>query len=330
MRLQDGRHKGNINMPMPTMNELSQVYGNWNPEAYLQGRNQVDLATQYQQGANEGQVLDNRSKDLSNIFNEQANPLRVQGLGLDNSGKQLTQEGQGFDNRVKSVNANLAEGTAQFKLNQAQRDELKSMKESDIVMGELQAREMMMSPDENVRKQGEQLDSFTKFARDARRTQENKMEETKYKEQQATGRAVEGFANAREVARIGADSRLAVKNAGGGAKVKPPTTSTAAWVQALQQELSNGTITREQYLESIAQMVNAELAAKAGKNAQGVTTQMSPGGDLNIVNKPAAPSVAPPNKQPAQKAPSMTLEQYKAAPSGTVYTAPDGSIRTKP
>jgi hypothetical protein len=90
------------------------------------------LDTQHRQG-------EVRAQELTNLFAEQENPLKLDGLRSTN--------------RTAAAGATSAEskarvdlGTEQFKLNDAQRNELAKLSEHELKMAEMEAWKMMQSP----------------------------------------------------------------------------------------------------------------------------------------------------------------------------------------
>lgn len=206
-------------MPMPSVQDLQTMYGSWNPQAYLQAQGNADLERQVRESEYGRQQELTKQAGLDTLFRQQDDPNRIQERVLGNRNRELTNEGLGYSNRTSAVNADIAEQTKQYKLNEAQRKDLLGASESDIAMGEAHARKLMMSLDENERKQGEQLYNFTKYARDEKTKHEQTMEKERFKELQATGRATEQRQSAERIAEIGARSRESVastKSKGGG------------------------------------------------------------------------------------------------------------------
>ena len=186
-------------MPMPSVQDLQTMYGSWNPQAYLQAQGNADLERQVRESEYGRQQELTKQAGLDTVFRQQDDPNRVQERILANRNRELTNEGLGYTNRTSAVNADIAEGTKQFKLNEAQRKELLAVDENDIAMGEAEARKLMMSLNPEERKQGEQLYSFTKYARDEKTKHEQTMEKERFKELQATDRLRETLGANREI-----------------------------------------------------------------------------------------------------------------------------------
>ncbi len=197
-------------MPMPSVNDLQTMYGDWNPQAYLQAQSNADLERQYRESEYGRQQELTKQEQLKSMFEAENNPIKLEQGRLTNQNLGYTGKGLQEDNRVKSVNADIAEQTKQYKLNDAQRKDLLAASENDIAMGEAQARRLMMSLDPNERKQGEQLYEFTKYARDEKQKHKQEMEKETFKETSATGRTRISAEATIEAAKIGAQSRLDV------------------------------------------------------------------------------------------------------------------------
>jgi hypothetical protein len=201
-------------MPMPSVTDLQTAYGSWNPQAYLTAQSNADLERQFRESEYGRQQELTKQAGLETVFQEQNNPIRLEQGRLTNQNLGYTGQGLKEDNRVKAVNADIAEQTKQYKLNDAQRKELLAVSENDIAMGEAQARRMMMSLNPEERKQGEQLYSFTKYARDEKTKHDQAMEKERYIQQQQTGRLVEQLNANKELEGIrqaGAASRATAK-----------------------------------------------------------------------------------------------------------------------
>lgn len=282
-------------MPMPTMNELSQVYGNWNPEAYLQGRQQVDLSNQFEQGRIQEQGQDIRAKELGNIFTEQNNPKRLQNQDLVN-------EGLGYTNRKSAVETRMAEGLEKYKLPAAQMEELKRMKQSDLDLADIEVKKMLRDPDPEVRKRGEQLWEFTDAVRAEKTKWDREMAKERYSQQQQTGRAVEGFQTQRYVADRGAASREAVASA--------KSTPTDFWSAYNKMKTA-----RDKHSSLMAQAARVgpthpeyqilmNMAEAIRPQAEAEIATVRPGG-LDIGAATGMPVTPPPNIAPKGTAPKL-------------------------
>ena len=112
-----------------------------------QGLRSTTLANDYS-AANNPQKL--REQELKNIFSEQENPLKIQNQSLINQGLVNT-------NRTGAVNADIAEQTKQYKLNDAQRQEVLNASEHDIKRMAIKAQEMLYSNDPLQIERGKKL-----------------------------------------------------------------------------------------------------------------------------------------------------------------------------
>lgn len=82
---------------LPSMTDLGQMEF-MSPMAFQQGQKQIDLANLFQQQNLATGQEDLQTKRLANQFSEQANPLRINKLGMEN-------EGLSSDNIIKGVEA---------------------------------------------------------------------------------------------------------------------------------------------------------------------------------------------------------------------------------
>lgn len=85
---------------LPGLNELAQMEF-MSPMAFQQAQDQIKLANQFQQQNLATGEQDLQTKTLANQFAEQANPMKLQQLGLQN-------EGTRNDNAISGVNARTA------------------------------------------------------------------------------------------------------------------------------------------------------------------------------------------------------------------------------
>lgn len=193
---------------MYTPDQLGSIYGDWNPEAYMQGRHQVGLSNQFQDQSLEQQRQKTRSDTLANQFTEQNNPLKLQKQALDN-------EGLGYDNVGKGVKARYDLATEQFKLNDAQRQEILAAPEHKIKMMAAQAQQMAYDPDPAVQEKGKKLMMLSQSAVEARQKHAEEMEKQDLIRKSAERVAAGNNAAILGAARIAAEAR---KGAGGGGK----------------------------------------------------------------------------------------------------------------
>lgn len=139
-------------MELPNYLDYGKMY-DMNPMAFMNAMEQRDLAQQFKQQkyAQEQEVL--KQKQLANLFDEQNNPIRLQQGQADLVGKQQT-------NRKTTVEADLAEGTKQFKLDEAQRQAVLGAKEHELKAMEAEGWLMMQNP--ATRAQGQKIIDMSK------------------------------------------------------------------------------------------------------------------------------------------------------------------------
>lgn len=168
------------------------------PMAFQQAQNQIGLANQFQQQNLGLGAQDLQAKTLANQFSEQANPMRLQGLGLENTSKANA-------NTISGINAQQATELApeakaakrQELLGKASEDELKQL------MG--QAQKEYMSDDPVVSKRGENKLLHTKAELTRRLTAADELTRTKA----SADARLEGVRMAQE----GLNSRTSATNA---------------------------------------------------------------------------------------------------------------------
>lgn len=175
------------------MAELSQIYGAWNPEAYLQGRHNVDLSNQFQQQDMEKGALANRKASLDNLFQEQDDPARIRERQLTNVNKeQVNETGALTLERARANQKNLLSADQRKAALSASEDEIKQL---DFNVGLL-----LRSKDPQEREEGLKLQQFMPEILAERRKQADIMEKERYTQMQQTGRNLETIQSNERVA----------------------------------------------------------------------------------------------------------------------------------
>lgn len=287
-------------MPMPSLTDLQGMYGDWNPQAYLQAQNNAGLERQFREQQYAQEQAKAEKDALANLWSREDRPRNVEEQVLRNRNLDYTGQGTFQDNRLRGVNADIAESTKQFKLDEEQRKALLAVPEHEIKMGELSAQKMMQSLDPEVRKRGEQLYEFTKFSRDAKLKFEREMEKERYTQMQTTGRHIETLTNQREVANInqaGQNARAATKAKAGGVdfwssyyKMKSARDKHSSLVAEARKIMADSPEEAQKMLamaEDIRPQAEAEIATvKPGGIATGAVT--------GLPTNPS-PQIAPPS-----------------------------------
>lgn len=184
---------------MPSMADLSTIFGSYSPEMYMQGRQQIGQSNQMQE-----QAIQKAS--LANMFSAQQNPQLLEKQRLDN-------EGSGLDNVVKGVNSRHAVATEGFKLADEQRKQALAAPEHEIKMMAAQAQQMAYSPDPAIQAKGQKLMAMSEAAIQARAKHAQEMEKQEMIRKSAEKVAAGNNSTQLQVANISAAAR---KGAGGG------------------------------------------------------------------------------------------------------------------
>jgi hypothetical protein len=195
------------------------MYGDWNPQAYLQAQSNADLERQYRESEYGRQQALTREAELKNVYSEQDQPLLLEQKRLTNQNLGYTGLGQQATNRKLGVEADLAEGTKQFKLDDAKRKELAAVKDHDLAMADKMVEQLRRSLDPKENEMGEKLFQLTGIARAEKQKQVDAMELERYKQMQETGRWLERNQTSLEAAGInqaGQDRRATAKASAGG------------------------------------------------------------------------------------------------------------------
>lgn len=307
-------------MPMPTITDLQGMYGDWNPQAYMQAQENAGLERQFRESQYGEQQAKTRKDELANIYSEQEQPGKMETQRLTNQNLGYTGVGLSQTNETKGLQLERDKAMQKYNLDADQRKALQQITTDDIVMGEKQAQKMMMSMDPNIRKQGEQLYGFTKYARDEKTKHEQAMEKERFKELQATGRAAEDRASRERVAQIGQEgltTRAGMPR--GGSIPKPASTPIAQYLADLRKAYADGKIDEDVYNRSVAEAVNADLAARTAGRTGGIELSLPQGGGSpQLAPKAPAPTVPPVGggtPQAAFNIPSGAIQKLKSNPA---------------
>lgn len=285
------------------MAELSQIYGAWNPEAYLQGRHNVDLANQFQQQDMEKGALANRKARLDNLFQEQDDPARVRERQLTNANKeQVNETGALGLERARANQKNLLSADQRKAALDASEDEIKQL---DYNVGLL-----LRSKNPQERKEGLKLQQYMPEILAERRKQADIMEKERYTQMQHTDRNLET---------IQSNERIAGMNAAGREKVAGMRTSTKAggadfWSSFYKK---NGALNK--YTSLIAEIAklkdsDPEEAAKMQRMAD----DLLPAAQAEIATpKPGAVNQGALTELPVNSAPNIAPKGAARKPAGT-------------
>jgi len=205
-------------MPMPSITDLQTMYGLGNPMAYSQARDNADLERQYRESEYGRQQALTREAELKNIYSEQDQPLLLEQKRLTNQNLGYTGQGLQATNRKLGVEADIAEGTKQFKLDDAKRKELLAVTDHDLAMSDRIVEQLRRSLDPKENEMGEKLFQLTGIARAEKQKHAQAVELRKMQEDAANKRSAGSNATSIKVAEIGQagqDRRFQPKAAGG-------------------------------------------------------------------------------------------------------------------
>jgi len=275
---------------MYTPDQLGSIYGDWNPEAYMQGRHQVDLSNQFQDQSLEQQRQKTQQDTLATQFTAQNNPLKLQN-------QQLTNEGLGYENVDKGVKARINAQTEGLQLDAAKMKQILSASDDQIKMMANQAQQMSYSDDPAVQQKGLKLMQLSAAAVEARQKHKDEMEKQDLIRKSAERVAGITAGAHIEAAKIGAAARTAAKVADPNVVAAKLGYEKGAAYYTIQAENSDDPAERQKFLDMAQRFEKANLAQKnaaaTGKvdvgAATGMPTQQAP---LSLVPSGAA-QVAP-------------------------------------
>lgn len=282
-------------MPMPSVTDLQTMYGSWNPQAYLTAQDNAGLERQFRESEYGRQQELTKQAGLDTAFREQDDPNRVQERVLTNRQKTLSNVGLEQTNETKGMQLERDRAMQQFNLNADQRKALMQVTDDELKQADQVIEQLRRSLNPEDQKRGQQLFEFTGAARALKQAQAEKMEMERYKQMQETGRTVERnqtTIKAAEIGQAGQTTRAAMPR--GGSVPKPPNTPIAQYLADLRQAYADNKIDEETYNRSVAQAVNAELAAKTAGRTGGIELAIPPGGGSpQLAPKAPAPALAP-------------------------------------
>ena len=281
-------------MNMPSIAELGQMEF-MAPAAFQQANQQIGLANQFAQQGLQGGEMDLKGKMLANMFAEQANPLKIQGLGLDNTMGQLKNEILGVNSRVTAATEEEEKAAKKAKfLADADDDTLKQIK--------AQGEALSLHPDPAKKARGDAMLQDTWAEQQRRAKAKDELEKAKViGEGRLEGiQLAQGGATERTRMTVdGANQRAtAAAKAKGEARMNPKENFQQAITRYLGEARAATTPeARQSALDAISDLQNMNLAernAQAGTKvdlgALGVATNPVVTGVPTSIRAPLAPT----------------------------------------
>lgn len=282
-------------MPMPTLNDLQGMYGLGDPRAYMQARENAGLEQQFRQSQYGEQQAKTRKDELANMYSEQEQPGKMETQRLTNQNLGYTGTGQDIKNKEGALTLERNTAMQKYNLDADQRKALMQMTEDDFKQSDQAIEKMFRTGQPDLIKRATELQSFTKAMRDEKRKQDYEMEKERFKELQITDRAAEDRASRERIAQIGQEGQTT--RAGmprGGSIPKPASTPIAQYLADLRKAYADGKIDEDVYNRSVAQAVNADLAARTAGRTGGIELSLPQGGGSpQLAPKAPAPTVPP-------------------------------------
>lgn len=177
-------------MDFTTADDLLKMYGNRNPISNFIFDEQIANQAQNRQLGMQGKGLENRAKELANLYSEQTNPIRA-------LQEQETLSQKRTANRASEFALDKTARTHESDVNQALRDAVSKLKESDLKDLEREAQRLSYSMNPDERKTGldllQQHKDFVKIRTqgdEQRKTAAQQQEHAKALETQRAGNAV--------------------------------------------------------------------------------------------------------------------------------------------
>jgi hypothetical protein len=268
-------------MDMPGYLDYGKMY-EMNPMAFMDAQGQLDLARQFQQGRLADQEAITKGRQLSNMFEEQSMPTKLQRGVLENEGLQL-------NNRQTGVKTRIAEKTEGLQLSAAEKELVNKATKADLDGIEFVGQRLAYSDDPQQRAQGEALlrrhKDYLKFfdEQKARREQEDQTQKNRI--------ALEKLRQEGQDKRIQAQATLRANATR--ATDKMSTDQRIGWyVQKAEEAYQAKDVEAYNYYQSQIQYLNSLLAdRRPDPNA----------GKVDINATAGVPTIPPrPNPQPPQ------------------------------
>jgi hypothetical protein len=294
---------------MYTPEQLSQVYGNWNPMAYTMGQGQAE---QLQQQNKQQFAEESQKRNLANMFDAQNNPMKLESSRLGN-------EGEAFKNQSLGVKARNDVALEPLVLSDSKRKMAIAASEDEVKGMGLQAQQWMMSGDPALVAKGEKLHSMSQAVVDERQKHAYEME--KQQVIRASAEKVAGIHAGATLgaARIGADSRMSVAKARQGLDktvdqqlmgAKSSDQRVGVYETAARQAQLQGDDQQAQYY---ADMANRNRQGILDARAAGANAIQDGKADISKLGIATNPTVVPQSTRPL---PGMGSQPQPQAPSG--------------
>lgn len=281
-------------MPMPSVEDLQNMYGAWNPEAYWEAQSNAKLERQVRESEYGRQQELTKQAGLDTLFRQQDDPNRIQERVLTNRGKELTNTGLGYQNEGAALDLERKKALQSLNLDADKRAAMLKLTADQLTEADQAVEQMRRSLDPAIQAKGEKLYQLTGAARALQAQRDEAMRLEKFKQEQETKRSAGNNATSIKVAEMnqaGQDRRFQAK---GASVPKPPSTPIAQYLVDLRQAYADGKIDEDVYNRSVANAVNAELAAKTAGRTGGIELAIPPGGGSpQLAPKAPAPSIAP-------------------------------------
>lgn len=295
------------------------------PWANNQAMAQVDLARQFQQSKQQELQENIKAKSLANLYDEQANPTRLE------QGR-ATLETSNLANRTAGVNARIAERTEPNALQAKLNEYVSKAGQHEIEMIFQGAQKAATSLDPTIRKQGEELLQRTQDALKAKQASLYKIaeEEPKLRSNEKIGAGHDA------ASRYGADSRERAAAARGKIvggmdqeilKMKGnPFGIADVYNRYAYKAQKEGDIETAQYLSQQAQYILTEANRKAAAGAaqSGSGSPQLDASTGTLVNRPGAAPVPIAPGLPGN-APPSTAPTSGGPPGWTLHTDANGN-----
>ena len=309
-------------MELPQYSQYESWFGP-GPLAVHYGMNQMDLAKQFQNQKLQQEQHITRQKELSNLFDEQNNPLKIEN-------QQITNRKLGYEADSSGVKSRIDVATEGLQLDSKQRKLIQEAKQADLDMMEIQGQQWAYSPDPKLRAQGEQLLRMHKDFIKLRDEQKFRADEAAKgrshdfaleDRRAANAKALVGVrAAAKESSVKGVQDVYAAVQSG---KVSPDKAAAAFGAAALQAEAQGDAEQAAVYRNAAAQMEQLSITTKPDMRAG----KPDLGGTGMATVPPRAPTFTPgpaPATKPTQ-APTASFaevqKQYPGVPADKLREA---------
>lgn len=318
---------------LPSLSELQNMEF-MSPMAFQQAQSQIGLGNQFAQQGLDAGAADLRAKNLANMYTEQADPMRLQKLGLEN-------EGMGYENTVKQEEARQKKELSAEEIASKRAELIKKASVADLEKLQAQAQAEMLNPDPAVAARGQKKMDASWQELTRRRAAEDELKKTKMTTDNAMAiaRLKEGGLNARAAQAITAKANTAAAKASKSTNLnellikngKNPVAVAEIRIQLAQMALEEGNQPEAERQYALAQQARGraaedaknrglatpgvDVAAVAGLPASAQPSAVAPVAPMPVAPQGGPPTITTPAAKPVANVPPGAVKMLQGNPA---------------